>query len=93
MPLTMPLAPLEVAERLFAAISDNEAQTWSTPKVVARRADHEPPNAQTAYPFLWPLHDSAVLLLYHRVGAQEGRNWYHPIRELVRLDPDWLAAP
>lgn len=77
---------------LFGAISENEGQTWSAPRPVAQRNPDEPFRAQTTYPFLCQATDGAVVLIYHRVYAKEGRDWYNPIRELMRVDPDWLAG-
>lgn len=77
---------------LHGAISQDDGQTWSRPKVVAQRHPDEPFKAQTTYPFLCQAPDGAIVLLYHRVGAQPERNWYHPIREVVRVDPDWLSG-
>ena len=77
---------------LFGAISENEGQTWSAPRPVAQRNPDEPFRTQTTYPFLCQASDGAVVLIYHRVGAKEGRDWYNPIRELLRVDPDWLAG-
>ena len=74
-----------------AAISADEAQTWRSPKAIASRNPDEPMRAQTTYPYLCQAADGSVLVQYHRVYAQEGRDWYDPMRELVRLDPDWLA--
>jgi hypothetical protein len=76
---------------LSAAISTDDGQTWSVPKTVARRAEDEPFRAQTTYPFLCQAPDGHIVLMYHRVYAREGRDWMHPIRELVRVDPDWLS--
>lgn len=75
---------------LSAAISDDEAQTWSAPKAIAQRNPGEPMRAQTTYPFPCQAADGSVLVLYHRVYAREGQDWYNPTRELVRLEPDWL---
>jgi hypothetical protein len=79
-------------QQLHAAISADNGQTWSTPKVIAQVAPGDLPQAQTTYPFLCQAPDSAIVLLYHRVHARPGRDWHHPIRELVRIAPDWLAA-
>ena len=77
---------------LHGAISSDEGQTWSPPKVVAHRKQDEPPNTQTTYPFLCQAPDRAVVLVYYRVGSRPDRDWNNPIRELVRVDPDWLAS-
>ena len=76
---------------LHGAISDDEGQTWSPPEIIAHRRPHEPPNTQTTYPFLCQAPDGAVVLVYYRIGAQPGRGWNDPVRELVRVDPEWLA--
>ncbi len=77
---------------LSAAISANDGQTWSVPKTIAHRAEDEPFRAQTSYPFLCQAPDGQIVLMYHRVYAREGRDWMHPIREIVRVDPDWLSS-
>jgi hypothetical protein len=75
---------------LSAAISVDDGQTWRVPKAVACRAADEPFRAQTTYPFPCQAPDGQIVLMYHRVYAREGRDWMHPIREIVRVDPDWL---
>jgi hypothetical protein len=78
-------------QMLHAAISADDGQTWSVPKVVARIAPDEPPDAQTKYPFLCQAPDGMIVLVYYHVHARTGSN-EHPHRcELVRIDPDWLA--
>ncbi len=77
---------------LHMAISDNDGQTWSTPKVVAGVEPGDLPKAQTTYPYLIQASDGKIVLVYHRVQAKEGRNWHHPIRDVVRINPDWLVG-
>ncbi|MGH2559277.1 MAG: sialidase family protein [Thermomicrobiales bacterium] len=78
-------------QRLHVAISADDAQTWSVPKVVAGVEPDDLPKAQTTYPYLCQAADGAIVLIYHRVHARPDRDWHHPIRELLRIDPDWLA--
>jgi hypothetical protein len=77
---------------LHGAVSEDEGQTWSPPRVIAHRAPDEQPNTQTTYPFLCQAPDGAVVLVYYRVGSRPGRGWNQPIRELVRVYPEWLAG-
>jgi len=79
-------------QALHAAVSADDGQTWSRPIVVAGRRPDEPLKTQTTYPFLCQAPDGAIVLVYHRVYAQPGRDWSAPIRELVRVDPTWLAS-
>jgi hypothetical protein len=78
---------------LSGAISRDDGQTWSTPKAVACRYPDQPIRAQTTYPFLCEAPDGVIVLMYHRIYAEEGRDWMHPIRELVRVEPEWLESP
>jgi Neuraminidase (sialidase) len=77
---------------LHMAISDNDGQTWSVPKVVAAVEPGDLPKSQTTYPYLFQADDGAIVLVYHRVHAQEGRDWHHPLREVIRIQPDWLVS-
>jgi hypothetical protein len=79
-------------QKLHMAISDNDGQTWSIPKVVAGVEPGDLPQAQTTYPYLIQAYDGKIVLVFHRVQAKEGRNWHHPIREVIRIDPDWLVG-
>lgn len=79
---------------LHGAISENEGQTWSPPRIIAQPRETEPPYTdvlcQATYPYLCQAPDGAVVLIYVRnvVGAPE-RSGYRA----VRVDPDWLAGP
>jgi hypothetical protein len=77
--------------RLHMAISGDDGQTWSVPKVIAAVEPGDLPNAQTTYPYLFEASDGRIVTVYHRVHAREGRDWHDPIREVVRIDPAWLA--
>jgi hypothetical protein len=79
-------------QKLHIAISTDDAQTWSVPKVVAEVEPGDLPKAQTTYPYLCQAADGAIVLIYHRVHARPDRDWHYPIRELLRIDPDWLAG-
>ena len=76
---------------LHGAISEDEAQTWSTPKVVARQETGDPSDTHIAYPYPYQTSDGAILLLYHRTVPPD-RSWANPYIKLVRVDPDWLAG-
>jgi hypothetical protein len=77
---------------LHAAISDDEGQTWSPPKVIAQRRPEDSSDSQTTYPFPCQASDGAVLVFYARTYRCPGGEW-HDACELVRVDPDWLASP
>lgn len=74
---------------LHAAISLDDGQTWSPSKQVAQL---NPGELHVTYPFFCQASEGTVLLLHHRIHLQQGRDWHHPIRNLLRLDPDWLLT-
>ena len=74
---------------LHGAISDDEGQTWSPPKVVAQRRQGEPPNTSVTYPFVCQALDGAVVLSYLHHASWEPADIFHRI---IRVDPDWLAT-
>jgi hypothetical protein len=77
---------------LHGAISDDEGQTWSPPKVIAQRRPEDSSDSQTTYPFPCKASDGTVVVLYGRTYRRPGGEW-HSANELVRVDPDWLASP
>ena len=74
---------------LYGAISDNEGQTWSSPKVVAQRRQDEPLNTSVTYPFVCQAPDGSVVLSYLHHASWAPADIFHKI---IRVDPDWLAA-
>jgi hypothetical protein len=79
-------------QQLHAAISTDEGQTWSVPKVIAQKAPDEPLKTQTTYPYLCEAPDGKIVVVYHRVYSRPGNDWKNTIHELVRVDPNWLAS-
>ncbi len=79
-------------QKLHMALSRDDGQTWSVPKVIASVEPGDLPTSQTTYPYLFEAPDGHILTVYHRVGAREGRGWHHPIREVLRIDPAWLVG-
>lgn len=74
---------------LYGAISDNEGQTWSPPRVVAQRQQDEPPNTSVTYPFVCQAPDGAVVLSYLHHASWAPADIFHKI---VRVQPEWLAV-
>lgn len=79
-------------QKLHMAISRDDAQTWSVPRVVASVEPGDLPESQTTYPYLIQAADGAIVLVYHRVHARQGRDWHHPLREVIRIDPNWFEG-
>ncbi len=77
---------------LSIATSQDDGQTWSVPREVARIGDNDPIDVQTTYPYLFQADDAAILLVYHEIRRDEGRSWHDPIRHLIRLDVDWIRS-
>lgn len=75
---------------LFGAISGDDGQTWSAPKAVARRRDQEGNKTQVCYPYPCQAADDSILLLYNRINPGQGANTH--MREMIRLNADWLAG-
>jgi hypothetical protein len=71
---------------LHIAVSGDEGKSWSRSKLIAWRRAGEPENTHVRYPFLCETGDGYVLVRYHRTGTKA------PTRELLRVDPDWIAA-
>jgi hypothetical protein len=76
---------------LHLAISDDDGRTWSSSKEIARRRDGDNPDTNVAYPYMTVTKDNHLLVSYHRVGNREGVTWWHPIVEVLRIDPDWIG--
>jgi hypothetical protein len=79
-------------QRLHMAISRDDGQTWSVPKVIADTEPSDLPNAHITYPYLFESNDGRIVAVYHRVRTVEGRDWHHPIRRVLLIDPAWLTA-
>ena len=79
-------------QKLHMALSRDDGQTWSVPRVIAAVEPEDLPTSQTTYPYLFEAPDGRIVVIYHRVGARPGRSWHHPIREVLRIDPDWLPG-
>jgi len=79
-------------QKLHMAISHDDSQTWSVPKVIAQIDDDDPIDVQTTYPYLIEAADGAIVAVYHVIRKDEGRNWHNPIREVLRIDPVWIAG-
>jgi len=47
-------------------------------------------DTNVAYPYMSPTKDGKFLVSYHRVGSSDGVTWWHPILEVVKVDPDWI---
>ena len=72
---------------LHVAISADDGKTWSPSKLIAKPTTEDPHNANMRYPFLSETDDSFILLRYHRIESSiEVRR-----RELLRIDPAWVA--
>ena len=76
--------------QLHGAISDDDAQTWSRPKVIAERQSGEPTETHVRYPYLCQVPDGWIVTRYTRVRVWLDHREYQT--ELVRLDPEWLAS-
>ncbi|MEZ4834891.1 MAG: sialidase family protein [Caldilineaceae bacterium] len=75
--------------QLHAALSADEAQTWSVPRLVVQRRPGEPENTHTRYPCPVQTADGGVLVAYHRITRRQTTNnidW-----NLVRFDLDWVG--
>jgi hypothetical protein len=79
-------------QKLHLARSFDDGQTWSVPKEIARIADDDPDNIQTTYPYLIEAADGALIVVYHRIRSAEWRGWHYPIREVLRINPDWIST-
>ena len=77
---------------LHLAISDDDSNTFSRSKKIARRREGDREDTNVAYPFLCQAPDGHILILYYRVGSAEGVTWWSPIIEVLRIHPDWIAA-
>ena len=77
---------------LHGAISEDEGQTWSLPKIVAQRRPDETSDSQVPYPFLCQAPDGAVVLVYGRNYRRPGQERWHSAMGSVRVEPDWLAT-
>ena len=72
---------------LHVAISADDGKTWSPSKLIAKPTTEERRNANMRYPFLCETDDGSILLRYHRIESSiEVRR-----RELLRIDPAWIA--
>lgn len=78
---------------LYAAISKDDGRSWSPSKLVAPVIEPDRTGSRGDYPFLCQTADGNVLLYYTRFGLREGASYVRQHNELVRLDPDWVAAP
>jgi Neuraminidase (sialidase) len=78
-------------QKLYIALSRDDAQTWSVPKEIASISDDDPNYDQTTYPYLFEAADGSLLVVYHRIQKDNGRSWHNPIRELIRIDPAWIS--
>ena len=79
-------------DRLSMAISKDDGQTWSVPKIIASIGDQDPSDVQTTYPYLFEANDGSILCVYHEIRKNDGRNWHDPIRHLLRIEPSWLTS-
>ena len=77
---------------LHLAISDDDGETFSRSKEIARRREGDRKETGVNYPFLCQAPDGRILVLYYRVGSAEGVTWWNPIIEVLRIRPDWIAA-
>ena len=80
-------------DRLSMAMSKDDGQTWSVPKIIASIGDQDPSDVQTTYPYLSEANDGSILCVYHEIRKNDGRNWHDPIRHLLRIEPGWLTSP
>lgn len=72
---------------LHIAVSSDDGKSWSRSKLIAQREEGEHENINVRYPFLCETADGSLLVRYHRTGGGGGINR----RELLRIDPDWIA--
>jgi hypothetical protein len=79
-------------QKLHMALSRDDGQTWTLPRVIASVEPGDLAESQTTYPYLFEGSDGHIVAVYHRVHAREGRDWHHPIREVIRIDPEWLVG-
>ena len=77
---------------LHGAISNDEAQTWSPPKVVGQRRPDEGISTMLRYPFLCQASDGAVVLSHDRTSIPPDSEERTFSQELWRIDPEWLAG-
>ncbi len=83
-----PEEPIRSARQyLHIAISGDDGRSWSRSKLIAQREEGEHENINLRYPFLCETADGHILVRYHRTGGRDGVNR----RELLRIDPDWIA--
>jgi Neuraminidase (sialidase) len=75
---------------LHVAISKDDGKTWSDSKEIAQRRKGDKADTNVAYPYMTPTKDGRFLVSYHRVGSSDGVTWWHPILEVLRIDPDWI---
>lgn len=78
-------------QELYGAISAVDGQTWSPPRVIARIGEGEPLDAQRTRPLGCIAPDGRNVLIYYLIHKKPDREWWNPIVEMVRIDPDWLA--
>jgi hypothetical protein len=79
-------------QELSLAISRDDGQTWSVPKIIARINDDDSNDVQTTYPYLMEAADGTLIVVYHVIRKSAGRTWHNPIREVLRIDPAWIDA-
>lgn len=77
---------------LYAAISADDGKNWSPSKFAGPVIEPHRTGSRGDYPFLCQTADGKVLLYYTRFGLREGASYLRQHNELVRLDPDWIAA-
>ena len=77
---------------LHAALAENENRSFGRSREIARIREGDLPDTNVAYPFLCPTADGQILVLYYRVGCAPEVTWWTPRIEVVKLDPDWIAA-
>lgn len=77
-------------QELSLAISHDDAQTWSVPKIIARIQESDSNDVQTTYPYLIEAADGTLIVVYHVIRRSAGRNWHNPIREVLRIEPGWI---
>jgi len=75
--------PKHVFNRLVlaAAISDDDGETWSGYREIARTSGVLGPNGWVCYPWITQTNDGTVIVTYGTAGFKAN---------LLRLDPDWL---
>jgi hypothetical protein len=77
---------------LYAALSGDDGKTWTKPQRVGPLDQADKEKSRGDYPYLCETTSGKLLLTYYRFGLGEKASYEYPYLELVRIDPDWLAA-